>query len=52
MIKVPWNHGEVFHNSFIGKLAPLMTTVSKPNKKPARAAVSEILKILVFIALV
>ena len=42
MINVPWNQGEVFHNSLIGRLAPLMTTVSNPNKKPAKAAVIEI----------
>ena len=38
IIKKPWNHGEVFHNSFIGRLAPEITTVSKPNMNPANAA--------------
>src|SRR5205085_3935408 len=42
IIKKPWNQGEVCHNSFIGRLAPEMTTVSKPKIKPARAAISEI----------
>ena len=30
--------GEVDQSSLIGKLAPDITTVSKPNKKPDRAA--------------
>ena len=48
IIKVPWNQGEVFQSSFMGKLAPLITTVSNPNKNPAKAAVREILKMRLF----
>ena len=39
MMNVPWNQGVVCHNSLMGKLAPEMTTVSKPNKNPASATV-------------
>ena len=44
IIKNPWNQGEisvVCHKSFIGWLAPDITTVSNPKMKPARAAVKE-----------
>ena len=37
MMNIPWNNGEVSHKSLIGRLAPDITTVSKPNKKPDRA---------------
>ena len=38
IIKNPWKKGFIGHNSLIGKLAPEITTVSKPNKKPDNAA--------------
>lgn len=38
MIKKPWKKGLVDHNSFTGRLAPEITTVSNPNKKPDKAA--------------
>src|SRR5205809_675785 len=41
IIKKPWNHGEVCHNSWMGLSAPEITTVSNPKIKPARAAVKE-----------
>src|SRR5690606_29212583 len=51
MMKMPWKvkmespkNQLVPHNSLMGWLAPEITTVSNPNKKPARAAVREILK--------
>ena len=37
IMNIPWNSGEVPHNSLIGKLAPDITTVSKPNKNPDKA---------------
>ena len=38
IIKKPWKKGLVDHSSLIGKLAPEITTVSNPNKKPDKAA--------------
>src|SRR5688572_30287418 len=40
IIKNPWNQGEVCHNSLMGRLAPEITTVSKPKIKPANAAMT------------
>jgi hypothetical protein len=38
IIKKPWKKGLVDHNSFMGRLAPEITTVSNPNRKPDKAA--------------
>ena len=38
IMKKPWKKGLVDHNSLVGKLAPEITTVSKPNKKPDNPA--------------
>jgi hypothetical protein len=37
MINMPWFIGLKPHSSFIGKLAPEITTVSNPNKNPDNA---------------
>ena len=37
IINTPWNIGDVFQSSLIGRFAPDITTVSKPNKNPANA---------------
>ena len=38
IIKKPWKKGLVDQRSLMGKLAPEITTVSNPNKKPDKAA--------------
>lgn len=41
MINVPWNNGVVSQSSLMGRLAPDITTVSKPNRNPASEAVND-----------
>ena len=41
MMNTPWNHAEVCQSSLMGAFAPEITTVSKPNKKPAKATVRD-----------
>lgn len=46
MMNTPWNQAEVSQSSLIGAFAPLITTVSNPNKKPARATVNDQFQVL------
>ncbi|PLB18706.1 MAG: hypothetical protein TRG1_2378 [Flavobacteriaceae bacterium FS1-H7996/R] len=46
----PWNISEEPHNSCSFFSAPEITTVSKPNRKPASAAVMDQISIFLFIA--
>ena len=46
MMKTPWNQAEVCQSSLMGALAPEITTVSKPNKNPASATVSDQIQVL------
>tara|TARA_B100000965_G_C19501046_1_gene717447 strand:- start:813 stop:1016 length:204 start_codon:yes stop_codon:yes gene_type:complete len=39
IIKKPWKKGLVDHSSLMGKLAPEITTVSNPKRKPDKAAI-------------
>jgi len=40
MMKSPWKSGLVSQSIWMGRSAPEMTIVSKPNKKPASAAMN------------
>ena len=46
IMKKPWKTGPVDQSSLIGRLAPEITTVSNPNRKPDKAATSIHLNVL------